>query len=365
MVSVFSPKKQFCSISIILVLLSFSLLPESSAAEKASAIFIFGDSTVDPGNNNFIPTIFRANFIPYGIDFPNHVPTGRFTNGKMSTDFLASYVGIKEFVPPYLDPSLSIDELMTGVSFASAGTGFDPLTSHLGNLIGVGKQLEYFNEYQKRIEYAIGKEKTKEIVENAVYIVSAGTNDFVLNYFSIPIRKHKYTIPAYMDFILFQVHQFIQGLMEQGARKIGFLGLPPMGCLPAVITLNSVIPISHRGCIDFFSSVAIQYNQKLQMKLNELQMIRLSDIHPKIVYMDVFNPFLHIINNGQEYNFTDVNLGCCGTGLLETSLLCNQGSYVCPDASKFMFWDSIHPTEKAYYLMFKAVQPAVDYLLKD
>lgn len=40
----------------------------------------------------------------------------------------ASYVGVKEFVPPYLDPSLSIKEMMTGVSFASAGTGFDPLT---------------------------------------------------------------------------------------------------------------------------------------------------------------------------------------------------------------------------------------------
>lgn len=40
----------------------------------------------------------------------------------------AKYLGVKEFVPPYLDPTLSIEELMTGVSFASAGSGFDPLT---------------------------------------------------------------------------------------------------------------------------------------------------------------------------------------------------------------------------------------------
>jgi len=42
----------------------------------------------------------------------------------------ASYVGLKkELLPPYLDPSLTnIEELMTGVSFASAGSGFDPLT---------------------------------------------------------------------------------------------------------------------------------------------------------------------------------------------------------------------------------------------
>jgi len=44
----------------------------------------------------------------------------------------ASYLGLKELVPPYLDPNLSDKELVTGVSFASAGSGFDPLTPMLG-----------------------------------------------------------------------------------------------------------------------------------------------------------------------------------------------------------------------------------------
>lgn len=43
----------------------------------------------------------------------------------------ASYIGVKEFVPPYLNSSLSTDELMSGVSFASAGSGYDPLTPAL------------------------------------------------------------------------------------------------------------------------------------------------------------------------------------------------------------------------------------------
>lgn len=45
--------------------------------------------------------------------------------------YTASYVGLKELLPPYLDPNLSDEELMTGVSFASAGSGFDPLTPTL------------------------------------------------------------------------------------------------------------------------------------------------------------------------------------------------------------------------------------------
>jgi hypothetical protein len=52
------------------------------------ALYIFGDSTVDPGNNNGLETIFRSKFPPYGRDFVDHKPTGRFTNGKLVTDML-------------------------------------------------------------------------------------------------------------------------------------------------------------------------------------------------------------------------------------------------------------------------------------
>lgn len=57
----------------------------SSAAKLA--MFVFGDSTVDPGNNNYLQTPFKSNFPPYGQDFVNHIPTGRFSNGRLVTDF--------------------------------------------------------------------------------------------------------------------------------------------------------------------------------------------------------------------------------------------------------------------------------------
>lgn len=50
------------------------------------AIITFGDSAVDVGNNNYIHTLFRADYPPYGRDFINHQPTGRFCNGKLATD---------------------------------------------------------------------------------------------------------------------------------------------------------------------------------------------------------------------------------------------------------------------------------------
>jgi hypothetical protein len=40
-------------------------------------------------------------------------------------------MGIKEYVPPYLGTELSDLDLLTGVSFASGASGFDPLTAQL------------------------------------------------------------------------------------------------------------------------------------------------------------------------------------------------------------------------------------------
>ena len=58
--------------------------------------FIFGDSLVDSGNNNKLATAAKANYRPYGIDFPQGV-TGRFTNGRTLADIigLCHYVSLK------------------------------------------------------------------------------------------------------------------------------------------------------------------------------------------------------------------------------------------------------------------------------
>lgn len=40
----------------------------------------------------------------------------------------ASALGVKELLPPYLKKDLSLEELKTGVSFASAGSGYDNST---------------------------------------------------------------------------------------------------------------------------------------------------------------------------------------------------------------------------------------------
>ncbi|KAK8642083.1 hypothetical protein V6N13_011445 [Hibiscus sabdariffa] len=329
-----------------------------------SAAYVFGDSTVDPGNNNFVPTLFRSNFPPYGKDFRGQTPTGRFTNGKLSTDLVASYIGIKEYLPPYLDPNLSIEELMTGVSFASAGTGLDPLTAQISSVISLPKQLEYFEEYKTRVQSGIGKKRMEAIIKDAVFLVSCGTNDFVINYFTLPIRRKNYTVSAYQKLVLQNLKQILQDLWDEGARRIAVTGLPPMGCLPAVITLYSENAILERGCIEKFSRAGMEYNRMLQNELNSMQG-RLAHLGAKITYIDIFTPMVDMIQGFGKHDFDEVSHGCCGSGFLEAGFLCNPKSFVCFDASKYVFFDSIHPTEKTYIKLFLASRPVIDLMIQN
>ena len=99
------------------------------AAAKVPAVIVFGDSSVDAGNNNQISTVLKSNFAPYGRDFYGGRATGRFSNGKIPPDFISEAFGLRPFVPAYLDPAYGISDFATGVCFASAGTGYDNATS--------------------------------------------------------------------------------------------------------------------------------------------------------------------------------------------------------------------------------------------
>lgn len=61
---------------------------DASRGPLVTAVIVFGDSIVDPGNNNGLPTLIKANHPPYGKDFINHQPTGRYSNGLIPTDLI-------------------------------------------------------------------------------------------------------------------------------------------------------------------------------------------------------------------------------------------------------------------------------------
>lgn len=54
--------------------------------------------------------------------------------------------------------------------------------------------------------------------------------------------------------------------------------------------------------------------------------------------------------------FFESRKACCGTGTIETSLLCNARSVgTCSNATQYVFWDGFHPSEAANQLLAGAL----------
>ncbi|KDP26909.1 hypothetical protein JCGZ_18067 [Jatropha curcas] len=264
-----------------------SLSPSPSPSPKFLAILVFGDSTMDTGNNDYIQTIAKANFMPYGIDYPGKIPTGRFSNGRLIPDFLASYLRLKEAVPPFLDPELSDNELVTGVNFASAASGFDESTNLEYNILPISKQIDNFRNYIARLNKIVGEEKARTIINNALVVIGAGTNDVSGKAEENDIKYH--------DVLLNKTQTCIKELYDLGCRYMIISGLPPLGCLPS--RRSQKLDIDGK-CLEDLNAYALSYNQKLIKLLSEMQAMVAGS---KIRYVDVYQQVMDMVNNPQRY----------------------------------------------------------------
>ncbi|KAH0680662.1 hypothetical protein KY284_021747 [Solanum tuberosum] len=258
------------------------------------AVFAFGDSIVDQGSNNYIATIVKCNFPPYGKDFNGGMPTGRFSNGKTPPDLIVEELGIKDFVPAYLDPNLKIEDLKTGVSFASGGCGYDPLTATIVSAIPLSTQLNQFKEYIGKLEELVGEEEANDILKNSLFLVVAGSDDLANTYFTAGVRLKK-DVNSYTDLMVAKASEFVQELYNLGARKIGIFGIPPIGCLPAQRTLAGGL---HRVCSEEYNEAAQMANTKFSTEIDSLSK-KLAQ--SKLVFLDIYNPLLDLIVNPQKY----------------------------------------------------------------
>ncbi|KAM1228072.1 hypothetical protein ACFX15_006997 [Malus domestica] len=323
------------------LLLGHLLVQVSMVCARVPAIIVFGDSTVDAGNNNQISTVLKSNFEPYGHNFYGGLATGRFSNGRLATDFLSEGFMIKPTIPAYLDPAYSISDFATGVCFASAGTGYDNATSDVLSVIPLWKELEYYKEYQKKLRRYLGNDKANEVLGEALYLISIGTNDFLENYFVFSRRRSQFSIEEYQNFLLGIAGNFIRELYQLGARKMVISGLPPMGCVPLERTTNI---ISGGVCNEKYNDVARSFNKKLQGLVEKLKK---ELVKFQLVLSDPYDIVSKIIRNPAFFGFENVAKACCGTGMFEMSYLCNKiNPFTCSDPNKYVFWDAFHPTEK-------------------
>ncbi|CAN1818925.1 GDSL esterase/lipase At3g14820 [Linum perenne] len=337
----------FLLVSIAPLLVSSSSTNNVGKVDKVAAVYAFGDSILDTGNNNYINTISKCNFPPYGTDFPGGKPTGRCSNGKLISDLFAEYVGVKPYLPPYLDPNLQAQDLITGVCFASAGSGIDPATSKITQLsISISNQLRLFEQYIGRLRSLVGEQRSKYIMKESIYLISLANNDIGIT--CLLIQRKEYDLDSYATFLISQVIITLKHLYILGARKIMVISPLVVGCVPAERTIGGL----QRSCMESCNELVRLYNAKLS---SEIDLLNINMYGASITFIDVFTPLLDIIYNPSRHGFVNVGEGCCGTGLIETIILCNKlNPFTCNNTLDFVFWDSLHPTEKVYQIIMES-----------
>ncbi|KAI3686750.1 hypothetical protein L1987_80435 [Smallanthus sonchifolius] len=332
---------------VLLVL--FSLVVFINGDPLVPALCIFGDSVMDAGNNNHLNTLLRANFLPYGRDFITHKPTGRFCNGKLAADYTAELLGFETYPPPYLSTA-NDTLLLTGANFASAGSGYADQTARLYKAISLPRQVKHYRKWQKSVVSIVGNERANAMFSRGIHILSAGSSDFLQNYYINPALRKLYKPSKIADYLLKSYHTFIESLYGLGVRRIGVTTLPPVGCLPAAITLFGS---GHNECIHRINRDAVMFNNKLNATSQDLVAS-----HPdlKVVVFDVYHPLLGLITKPSDNGFFESRRGCCGTGIVETSLLCNSRSTgTCSNATGYVFWDGFHPSEAANQILAQSL----------
>lgn len=247
------------------------------------------------------------------------------------------------FVPPYLSAG---NDILQGVSFASGGSGILNSTGDVfGQHVPLSQQVAYFAEVKAAIETRLEEERAAYLFARALFYVNIGSNDYIVNYLltngGFPSALQlQYSPSQFADLLLSNLHGQIVELHEMGARKFAIVGLSLLGCVPFQLLVRG----SKNGkCIDSINELTQIYNAAL---LQCLQALQASYPDARFTYLNSYNLVASIVEDPSAYGFEVASTSCCGSGKyngLPTCGLLNV-SFVCTDASKYVFWDFVHPT---------------------
>ncbi|XP_042417572.1 GDSL esterase/lipase At5g55050-like [Zingiber officinale] len=323
-----------------LVLLFSALLAAAAAAAAAAnvpAVYIFGDSTADVGNNNYLAgSNAKANFPHNGIDFPNSRPTGRFSNGYNGVDFLASHMGFRRSPPPYLSLANKTNHQvlkgLAGANFASGGSG---ILDSTGSTITMTKQIQYFSILQTSIMTYIATDRTYQLLSKSIFLISSGGND-IFAFFTKNNTPNRTEIDSFIATLASTYEYHIKALYGLGARKFGIVDVAPIGCCPYTRSLHPA-----GACIDILNELALGFNTALKSQMQSLSS-QLQGMKYSIgsSYAVVWG----IIRDPNALGYKEVKSACCGAGKLNGQSGCIPNATYCSERHLYLFWDLLHPT---------------------
>ncbi|CAO2033921.1 unnamed protein product [Urochloa humidicola] len=338
--------------------LNFMLLVAAAAASvaagaKVPAMYVFGDSTADVGNNDYLPwTIARADFPHNGVDFPGGKATGRFSNGLIGVDFIAIAMGFSRSPPAYLslmaNAANSSSEMTrnmttaaaaaytTGANFASGGSG---LLDSTGSTISMTQQMEYFSDLKGQMSTRLSADRVSASMAKSIFLISAGAND-AFDFFSQNRSPDSTAIQQFSEAMISTYDSHVKTLYNLGARKFAVINVAPIGCCPYLRSQNPT-----GECVEPLNQLANSLNDGIRDMFSNLS----SEMKGmKYSISSAYELVSSLIKNPHAAGLEEVKSACCGGGRFNAERGCIPSSNCCSDRSKYLFWDLLHPTQATY-----------------
>ncbi|KAG1335338.1 GDSL esterase/lipase [Cocos nucifera] len=339
--------KTLTRLVITLFLLQASLCMSYGEAE-VKGMFVFGSSLVDNGNNNFLRnSTARADYPPYGIDFPLG-PSGRFSNGRNPIDVLGELLKLPSLIPPFADPRTRGPRIAHGVNYASGGSGIlDQTGSITGEVMSLNQQIRNFRiRTLPVLEAQLGlsghRGANKHYLSKYLFVVGTGGNDYLLNYF-MPGEKKRVTLQQFTKSLISTLSGQLKMLYDLGARKFLLFSIQTMGCVPVV---RSHSGITNGSCVEAMNKAALLFNRHLKSLVKSTKTMQMPG--SKMVYINSYKIIRDIISNPTQNGYSDTRKACCELSSKReggNGILCRKGGRACSHRAAHVFFDGLHPTD--------------------
>ncbi|KAF3321709.1 GDSL esterase/lipase [Carex littledalei] len=287
-------------------------------------MFVFGDSLIDNGNNNYLDSIAKSNYYPYGIDFFEG-PTGRFCNGKTVIDGMCDLLDLP-YLPAHANPNLNFSKLLAGVNYASAAGGILDVTgTFLGGRYSLKQQVLNFEEDLTEIKALFSNEDDyNNFLSKSIVVMVLGSNDYINNYLlpTLFTSSYTYTPKQYANLLLNEYTRQILAILSLGIRKFLLAGVGPLGCIPNQ-RASSTGPTDQ--CVDQVNQMVGYFNRGLRSLVKQLNTDNPGSVYP--------NPTKYGRNHGQ--------------------IICLPFAIPCIERDEYIFWDVFHPTEAVNMILAK------------
>ncbi|KAJ3681563.1 hypothetical protein LUZ60_016052 [Juncus effusus] len=312
-----------------------------------SKLFVFGDSYADTGNLGKLDREFTHSWYdPYGITFPGK-PIGRFSNGRVLTDFVASFIGIKSPVP-YKVRKAGPNVLQHGMNFAVGGSGVFDTGSFQRNL---SIQIDLLKQ-----QIDLGFYSACDL-EMSVGLMAVSGNDY-----SYVAARDNNTSAAldYVPLVVKQMKADIKRILSLGITKLIVTNLHPLGCTPYLSRA-----LNFTDCDALANIGVLIHNTALKNMLNQLD----NTTNSRILLLDLNDPFYNIVSqvNGVR-RFENARRPCC-EGFTKDNYCGEQDEKgnkkyaLCANRDEHFYWDDVHPTQAGWTAVSESIRPIISRFL--